>query len=300
MLFHRHMFLIPMFAAPVFAVFVIACGGESAPPTAAAPVATAAPAAAVAATPESQVVPTDTAAPAPTATTAPAPTAPATTAPAPTTPAASAPAPTEAMAATAAPTEPAPEPATPEAIPSSGSAVFQLSEGTIARYKVEEVLANTGFKIATGETMDVAGSIAFDADGAVIAEESRIAVQSATLMTDSARRDGYVRSRTLETDTYPEVVFVPTSIDGLPESITEASGHAHVHITGDLTVKDQTREVTWDGEIDFPGDGTASGTAAVTFTFDDFGMTKPSVVIVLSVEDEILLELDFVGAITGQ
>ena len=180
-----------------------------------------------------------------------------------------------------------------------GATVFTLGEGTIARYKVEEVLANTGFKIATGETQDVAGSIAFDADGNVVADESRIAVQAATLRTDSNRRDGYVRNRTLLTDTYPEVVFEPTAIDGLPASIADASGPVEFTITGNLTVRDQTREVTWDATADFPGDGTASGMASVMFTFDDFGMDKPRVAIVVSVEDEILLELDFVGTITG-
>ncbi|MYC34988.1 MAG: hypothetical protein F4X64_17680 [Chloroflexi bacterium] len=225
-----------------------------------------------------------------------APTAAATVAPIPT----EAPTPTEGTVATAVPTEAPPEPATPEAAPSGGAAVFTLGEGTIARYRVEEELANTGFFVAVGETMEVAGSIAFDESGAVVAEDSRIAVQAATLRTDSGRRDGYVRNRTLETDTYPEVVFVPTSIEGLPESLADASGHVHVHITGDLTVKDQTREVIWDGEIDFAGDGTASGSVVVEFTFDDFGMNKPSVAIVLSVDDTIRLELDFVGSITPQ
>ena len=200
---------------------------------------------------------------------------------------------TEAKPATETPTEAPTEPPTAEAISSGAAVVFELGEGTIARYRVEEELANTGFFVAVGETMDVAGSIAFDESRAVVAEESRIAVQAATLTTDSGRRDGYVRNRTLETNTYPEVVFQPTSIEGLPESLADASGHVHVHITGDLTVKDQTREVTWDGEIDFAGDGTASGSVAVEFTFDDFGMNKPSVAIVLSVDDTIRLELDF-------
>ena len=200
------------------------------------------------------------------------------------------------MAATDAPNETAPaqEPAAPD-----GATVFALSEGTIARYKVEEVLANTGFKIATGETTDVAGSIAFDADGNVVADGSRIAVQAATLRTDSNRRDGYVRDRTLFTDTYPEVVFQPTSVDGLPASIADASGPVEFTITGNLTVRDQTREVTWDAMAEFPGDGTATGLASVMFTFEDFGMDKPRVAIVVSVEDEILLELDFAGTITG-
>ena len=264
-------------------VLTVACGGPAAePPAAPAAPATSAPVAATQAPPAAA-----TAAP-----TVAAPTAGPTTAPA----AAPTVAPTEAMAATKAPTETAPaqEPAAPD-----GATVFTLSEGTIARYKVEEVLANTGFKIATGETMDVAGSIAFDADGNVVADGSRIAVQAATLRTDSNRRDGYVRNRTLLTDTWPEVVFQPTSVVGLPASIADASGPAEFTITGDLTVKDQTREVTWDAMAEFPGDGTVTGFASVMFTFEDFGMDKPRVAIVVSVEDEILLELDFAGTITG-
>ena len=251
------------------AMFVIACGGSAPEPLPLPPPvpATAAPAAA---------------------------TSPATMAPAPTVAPTTAPtaAPTEVMPATESPSAP-PAPAATE-----GATVFTLGEGTIARYKVEEVLANTGFKIATGETSDVAGSIAFDAGGGVIAGESRIVMQAATLQTDSNRRDGYVRDRTLLTDTYPEVVFDVTSIAGLPASITDASGPVEFTITGDLTVRDQTREVTWDATAEFAGDGTATGFASVMFTFEDFGMDKPSVAIVLSVEDEILLELDFVGAIT--
>lgn len=262
------------------AVLTVACGG-AAPEPPPAPPATSAPAAATQAPPAAA-----TAAP-----TVAAPTAGPTTAPA----AAPTVAPTEAITATVAPTEaPAQEPAAP-----SGATVFTLSEGTIARYKVEEVLANTGFKIATGETTDVAGSIAFDAAGNVVADGSRIAVQAATLRTDSNRRDGYVRNRTLLTDTWPEVVFQPTSVVGLPASIADASGPAEFTITGDLTVRDQTREVTWDAMAEFPGDGTVTGFASVTFTFEDFGMDKPRVAIVVSVEDEILLELDFAGTITG-
>ena len=273
MTLNRSTVLVIVIAGVLLAAFLVACAGEPEVPTAA---------------------------PQPTAESVPATTAPAaaTTEPEPT--ATAAPATTEAMPATAAPTEAPTEPPTTEAMPSGAAAVFTLGEGTIARYRVEEELANTGFYVAVGETRDVAGSIAFDANGGVLVEESRIAVLATTLTTDSGRRDGYVRNRTLETDTYPEVVFVPTSIDGLPDSIADASGHAHVHITGDLTVKDQTREITWDGDIDLPGDGTAIGSVAVEFTFDDFGMNKPSVAIVLSVDDTIRLELDFVGAITAQ
>ena len=207
---------------------------------------------------------------------------------------ASEPSPTPA-APTAAPTPAATDTPAPTATTAPTQPVFTLTDGTIARYKVEEVLARTGFKIATGETDAVAGQITFDTDGGIVADASRIVVQAATLATDSDRRDGYVRNRTLLTDTYPEVVFVPRSIDWTAPPPGELPDAQEFTITGDLTVRDQTREVTWDANAEFGEDGIVTGFASVQFTFDDFGMDKPSVAIVLSVEDEILLELDFVG-----
>ena len=268
------------------ALLIIACGGSATEPPA--PPATAAVSAAPATSAPS--LPTETRPPQSAETAAPtdAPTAAPTIV-----------SPATATAAPAPATQAPLAPPTAEPAGTDGATVFTLDDGTIARYKVEEVLANTGFKVATGETLDVAGSIAFDADGNVVADGSRIAVQAATLRTDSNRRDGYVRNRTLRTDTWPEVVFQPTSVDGLPASIADASGPVEFTITGDLTVRDQTREVTWDAMAEFAGDGTATGFASVVFTFGDFGMDKPRVAIVVSVEDEILLELDFAGTITG-
>ena len=176
--------------------------------------------------------------------------------------------------------------------------LFKLEEGSVARYKVQEVLANTGLKIATGVTEDVEGSISIDADGNVVAEDSWIVVQAATLRTDSNRRDGYVRNRTLETDEYPEIAFQPTAIEGLPASLDEVRGTHEFTITGGLTIKDQTREVTWDATADFGTGGQPTGTASVVFSFEDFAMTKPSVAVVLSVGDTIRLELDFTGSLT--
>ena len=178
--------------------------------------------------------------------------------------------------------------------------VFTVGEGSVARFKVEEELARAGFKVATGVTQDVAGAIAFAADGTVITDESRVVVMAATLTTDSDRRDGFIRRRTLETGQYPEVVFVPTSMAGLPESLTGASGTVEYTITGDLTVKDQTREVTWDATAEFDGAGNVSGMASVEFTFEYFDMDKPSVAVVLSVDDTIRLEMDYVGTIAEQ
>ena len=225
---------------------------------------------------------------------------------APQTPPTAAPAPTSAPVATA---TTAPEPAAPEAPAPTAeapaepaetsqdiaryAATFVLGEGTVARYKVEEELARQGFFVATGETTEVAGRIVFDENGGVVADESSIVIQAGTLRTDSDRRDRYVRERTLLTAQYPEVVFRPTSVEGLPSPLSEASGTVEFTISGDLTVRDQTRPVTWDVTAEF-GD-IITGIAVIDITFEQFAMDKPSVAIVLSVEDTIRLELAFVG-----
>lgn len=268
---NRRLIIVPILIA-IIAV-TAACGGPAATPT---PMATNTP-----------VPATDTPVP------------PATAVPTPASKSSPTPAATAAAMPTAAADMPTPEPdmPTPEPAAAGRESVFTLGEGSVARYKVEEVLARAGFKVATGETSAVSGQVVFDAAGDVVGDGSRIAVQAATLRTDSDRRDGYVRNRTLETDTYPEVVFVPTGIGWQTPPTGELRGVQEFTISGDLTVKDRTRAVTWDATAEFGADGAATGQASVEFTFEDFDMDKPSVAVVLSVEDIIRLELDFVGTI---
>jgi polyisoprenoid-binding protein YceI len=61
---------------------------------------------------------------------------------------------------------------------------------------------------------------------------------------------------------------------------------------GDLTVHGVTKPVTWRVTAR-AADGAYTGTAATSFTFEEFGMRKPRVARVLSVKDTIRLEYDF-------
>ena len=101
--------------------------------------------------------------------------------------------------------------------------------------------------------------------------------------------------RTLLTAQYPEIVFRPTAAEGLPSPLSEASGTVEFTLSGDLTIRDQTRPVTWDVTAEFGS--IITGIAAVEITFEQFAMDKPSVAIVLSVEDTIRLEIAFVGSL---
>lgn len=182
----------------------------------------------------------------------------------------------------------------------NGSAVVALRlavapEGNSARYRVREQLLGRDFpNDAVGETVDIAGAIAVDSSGALVAGESRIIVGVSAITSDSDRRDGYVRRRLLVTDTFPSVEFVPTEVRGLP-ALAESSartGAQSFEMIGDLTVRGVTRPTTWQVTAEY-ADGRVTGSAATAFTFADFQMEKPTVRSVISVADTIKLEYDF-------
>ena len=170
-----------------------------------------------------------------------------------------------------------------------------VPERSEARYRVREQLA--GFSLpndAVGTTRAVEGSVVLDAQGRVVASDSRFTVDLRQLQSDERRRDNYIRRNTLETDRYPMVVFVPTEVRGLSVPPPRA-GTATLGLVGDLTVRDVTKPVTWETTAAFRG-GEVAIRAATTFSFADFGLRIPRVASVLSVEDRIRLEIDLLLA----
>jgi polyisoprenoid-binding protein YceI len=164
--------------------------------------------------------------------------------------------------------------------------------GTAARYRVRERLVGHDLpNDAVGETKTLSGAISIDSSGKVIRQASKFVVNADTFVSDQRRRDGYVRGRLLESDTYPEVVLVPTAVSGISLPLP-ISGSRPFEMTGDLTVRGVTRPTIWKGTAQFQ-DGRVTGSAATSFTFDDIQMEQPRVPVLLSVADTIRLEIDF-------
>ena len=198
--------------------------------------------------------------------------------------------------------QPTPEPTATQEPPakpsgdSSGAVAVEIAEGSQARYLVGEQLARLPLpNDAVGETSEVSGSLAFDADGGVIAEESQIVVNLASLVSDSSRRDGYVRDRSLQTDRYPDATFAVKETPGLPWPLP-AQGEASFQIVGDMMVHGVTKPLTWEATARFEP-GEVAGQAKTSFTFQDFEIPIPQVRVVLSVEETIRLELDFTATV---
>ncbi|HEY5574889.1 MAG TPA: YceI family protein [Anaerolineales bacterium] len=208
--------------------------------------------------------------------------------------------PTQAAAA-ASPTPPADEepsgsPSTPtaglEAGALTGAVRFVVvPEESEARYRVREQLAGVSLPSdAVGVTQAISGTVVINPDGSIDASQSRFVVDLSTLRSDESRRDNFLRQNTLLTNQYPNAVFVPAQVSGLPAEIPE-SGEVSFTLTGDLTLLDVTRSVDWDLTARIEGDKVI-GQATTSFTFDDFNLVQPRVQSVLSVEDMIRLEAD--------
>ncbi len=160
-----------------------------------------------------------------------------------------------------------------------------------ARYRVREQLAGLSFpNDAVGTTSAIEGGISLDGSGRILTGDSRFTVDLRQLQSDEPRRDNYLRRNTLETDRYPMAVFVPTEVRGLPLPLPQ-TGTASFELLGDLTIRDATRRLAWEATATLNG-RDATVRARTTFRFADFGLRIPRVSVVLSIEDNIRLELD--------
>jgi len=180
-----------------------------------------------------------------------------------------------------------------ETVPSTAGLVqFSVVSGQIeARYKVREQLAGNDLpNDAIGKTSQVSGSVSFKSDGTVDPTTSKFVVKAGTLATDRSTRDNYVRRNILQTDQFPDVVFIPTRITGLSWPLPQ-SGSVTFQVIGNLTIRSVTKEVTWDVTGNLNGN-QATGLARTSFKFEDFNLDQPRVPIVLSVVNQINLELE--------
>ncbi len=178
-----------------------------------------------------------------------------------------------------------------DAAPADAAAVYTIAaDGTsTARYRAQEELQGLGDTEAVGETQAIVGTLYLDESGTPLAC-SRIDVDLRTLQSDEARRDNYLYDNTLETGTYPLATFVATDVVDLGAGL--ADGEETVfHLRGNLTIHGETRQVVW--EITAIRDGDQiNGTGTTNFDMPDFGIEPPTVGPVVSLDENVALEID--------
>lgn len=180
-----------------------------------------------------------------------------------------------------------------------GALVFQIvPQQSTATFRVREQLAGRELpNDAVGTTGAVTGQLALLPNGSLAGEQSKISVDLRELKTDDSRRDNFIKRNTLQTDQYPLAEFVPTRAQGLPSPLPTSGEHSF-QLTGIMTMHGQQKETTWDVKAKREG-SRLTGTATTAVKFGDFGMTQPRVPLVLSIVDDIRLEIELVANLTG-
>ncbi|MET0149422.1 MAG: YceI family protein [Acidimicrobiales bacterium] len=169
----------------------------------------------------------------------------------------------------------------------TGDFDFETATGTFAGFRVNEELAGIGAATAVGRTGDVTG--AFTVEGTTVTEAS-FEVDLTTITTNESRRDNRVQDA-LETSRFPTATFTLTEPLELGD---EAADGQSVSVTalGDLTIHGETQSVDFPLEAQLV-DGTVVLVGSLDLTFSDYGVEAPTSPIALSVDDNGILELQF-------
>lgn len=197
----------------------------------------------------------------------------------------------------------APRPTIKNTTTSAGGAVdgtWTLSandaNGSFVQYRVhEQFAAGLVDNEATGKSTDVTGSLTIK--GTTVSDVS-VTANLAALTSDKAFRDNALKTRGLETNTFPTAKFVgsgPITLTSAPVKATTID----IEVPGQLTLHGVTKPVTvplqgrWDGKT------VQVVVKALNINLTDYGMTPPTGGPIAEVDDHGDLEMQLFFTQTG-
>jgi polyisoprenoid-binding protein YceI len=166
---------------------------------------------------------------------------------------------------------------------------YRIIEGqSTAWYLADEKLARlpTG-STAKGTTDQITGEFHLTGDGLDPSKATTFTVDLASITSDNSRRDERMRGA-LETSKYPTTTFTATGISGLPAEFSATD--TVLQLAGTLDLHGVQKEVTWELKVKRDGD-ILSVLGTTTFKYTDFNITKPDIAGVVSVEEDVTLQI---------
>ena len=133
---------------------------------------------------------------------------------------------------------------------------------------------------AVMRTTSLSGQVRFDGG------ESVVTIDLRTLSSDSDYRDGYVRNRMFST--HPTATITLPSALPLPDGFAEGN-EATTQVEATVSLLGSEHPLTFDIQARDDGDSVAVLGRAM-FTWDQFGITKPTARSVVSIEEEVRVE----------
>ena len=204
-------------------------------------------------------------------------------------PAAAPPTPTATVSATSAATSTT----VATALPAGARRFAIVSERSLATIRVREQVAAIpapGDAILT--TRAFTGAVVLLPDGN-FASGSAFAADLDTLKSNEPLRDEWIKFNTLNTRVYPRAEFTLSRVSGMPMPIA-AQGEWAATLEGTMKIHGVERQVTWPVQVTRSGNEVRV-LGATAFKFGDYGMAVPANRLILSVVDDVRLEIDLVA-----
>ena len=179
------------------------------------------------------------------------------------------------------------------------SVVFTIdASASTASFTIDEIHFGQPNTVV-GKTNQLTGQILVNTKDPAQSQIGQIRVDLSTMLTDNDLRNDALQNRIFETSDPANqyAVFAAKTLTGLP---TSTGGHAigdtiAFKVTGDLTVHQVTRSVTFDITVTVKSATQIEGHAQATVRYKDFNLAIPNVPSVTGVADTVILALDFVA-----
>ncbi len=171
-----------------------------------------------------------------------------------------------------------------------------VSAESEASFTLEEDLRGVRTTVV-GVTNEVGGSVFVNLADPSASSIGPIVINARTLETDNSFRNRALRSRILQSAQaeYEFIVFEPRELSNWSATSAAVGETMTFDITGDLTIVDMTRSVTFAASATLESESRISGSAEVNLLHGDFGLVIPDVPSVANVTDDVTLRLEFVA-----
>ncbi|MCY4071526.1 MAG: YceI family protein [Chloroflexi bacterium] len=175
-----------------------------------------------------------------------------------------------------------------------------IAEESQATFTLEEDLRGARTTVV-GATNEVAGLITVNLADPAASSIGAIIINARTLETDNNFRNRAIRGQILKSaqDAYEFIVFEPRELHNFSADSIAVGQTITFDVSGDLTVVDVTRTVTFTAEVTLDSESQLSGLATVNVLHADFGLTIPDVPSVANITDDVDLALQFVARAGG-
>ena len=164
-----------------------------------------------------------------------------------------------------------------------------------ARYIMQVRTLGQPPKAAVCRTRDLSGELVLTPESTVVSDLSHVTVNQRSLKCDAPLRDEMAQ-QIMQTSQHPTSTFVAQAAPGLPVPLTP--GPQSYQMVGEQIVRGVSRSITYDTS----GTSTTElfeGSSRAVMKMSDFGIVPPKLGPLLSVDDEMVAEIDIKASISA-